>query len=289
MIAKEEDFKKALEQKVIVTQYPEKMVNKPIFTESNHSYISPVTGLKYTSVTTLIHQYAPKFDAHTIAIKYVAKRTERKLIEDLLAKYVISKDSLLESFKDIGHVETVKRLWIKENDRSCIQGTKYHKEKENIDLATIKVGQVPVDIEDLYLLPDGTYLELLIWNNELGIAGQADKVIIETIGKDRWVQILDYKTNKEIKNYNYLDKRNGTPVINEYLLAPVNYLCHCNYNLYQLQLNLYGWLLTQFGFKIKGGEIIHVTDNDKIYPLNNHQNDIEAIIKDYTDGTKRNH
>jgi len=151
------------------------VVDKPVFTESDHSYISPVTGLKYVSVTTLLHKYAPKFDADTIAKKYVAARTENKLIADLMSKYVISKESLLESFTSIGYVETVKLLWLQENERACVSGTAYHKEKENIDLATIEVGQVPVDLEDLYLLPDNTYLELLIWNNELGIAGQADK------------------------------------------------------------------------------------------------------------------
>ena len=265
------------------------VVDKPIFTESDHSYISPVTGLKYISVTTLLHKYVPEQNWELIAEKYVAKRSEKKLIEDLMAKYMISEDSLLESFENIGHVGTVRLLWVQENERSCIQGTAYHKEKENLDLATIEVAQDPAEIEDLYLLPDGTYLELLIWNNELGIAGQADKVIIETVGDDRYVSILDYKTNKEIKNYNYLDKRNNAPVVNEYLLAPVNHLCNCNYNLYQLQLNLYGYLLKQFGFKIRMGKIIHVTDNDKIYPLNNHQADIENIIRDYRDGTKGNH
>lgn len=265
----------------------ETYLNRPTFFEKDHKYLNLTTGEQYTSVTQLLHKYAPKFDADVIAQKYVAKRTENKLIADLMAKYVISKDSLLESFENIGYVETVKLLWREENERSCISGTAYHKKKENIDLATIEVGQVPVEIEDLYQLIDGTYLELLIWSNELGIAGQADKVIIETIGEDRFVTIIDYKTNKEIKNYNYLNKRDGTPVINEYLLAPVNHLCNCNYNLYQLQLNLYAYLLVQFGFKIKGGKIIHVTDNDKIYPLNNHQADIEAIIEDYRNGSKR--
>jgi len=271
-------------------------LNKPIFKEEGHSYTNQLTGELYISATSLIHKYAPKFDADVIAEKYVKTRSENKLIADLMAKYVISKDSLLESFENIGYVETVKLLWREENERSCISGTAYHKEKENIDLSQethnfrgreLPLGVVTTEIEDLYLLPDGLYNELLIWNNELGIAGQADRVIIYTEGEDRFVFIEDWKTNKEIKNYNYLNKRDGTPVINEYLLAPVNHLCNCNYNLYQLQLNLYGYLLTQFGFKIKGGKIIHVTDNDKIYPLNNHQADIEAIIEDYKNGSKR--
>src|SRR5688572_6592674 len=50
---------------------------------------------------------------------------------------------------------------------------------------------------DLYKLPDGAYPELLIFNLDMPIAGQADEVFIETIKGKRYIDINDHKTNEE--------------------------------------------------------------------------------------------
>lgn len=272
------------------------MVNKPTFTEADHSYINPITGERYISVTTLLHRYEPKKDWDAIVKKYVDSRDDLQLMGDIVSKYAVSPDELKIKFDTIGKIETVKEIWSKVNKESCEKGTAYHKQKEAIDLAkkihVVNGKELPLGIdatyvENLYDLPDGIYTELLVWNNDLGIAGQADKIIIYTEGDTRYVEIEDYKTNKEIKQYNYLNKSTGKPVVNEYLLAPVERFCNCNYYLYQLQLNMYGWLLTQFGFKIRRGKIIHVTDNDKAYPLLNLQAEVGRIVTHYKDGAKR--
>ncbi len=280
------------------------LINKPIFFEEGHKYINPsAPEKKYISVTTLLHLFEPQKDWHEIAVKYVERRSTSKLLTELNKKYGIPEERLLNGFNTIGPVETVKACWKHKNKKSTAEGSQTHKEKELKDLAIkshfiregifLPLGINAEYIEDLYQLPDGVYPELLVYNNDHGISGKADKIIIETIynlktGKwERWIDVLDYKTNEEIKNYNYID-REGNQVINEMLLGPVSNLCNCNYWIYQLQLNMYAWLLCQFGFKFRGGAIIHTRDNDKEYPLLNLQDKIEEIINYYESTYIRN-
>lgn len=273
------------------------MINKPIFFEEGHKYINPKTKEEYISVTTLLHKFEPVKDWTEIATKYVKARTEERLIEELTEKYSISKESLLAFFKTLGKVETVKHLWKLKNQQACEAGTELHLEKEKETLSQeehfiaegvfLPLGIDATNVEDLYQLPDGIYTELLVWDNFLAIAGQADKVIIQTINNIRYVDIEDYKTNEEIKQWNYID-RNNKKIINENLLFPLDHLCNCNYWLYQLQLNMYGWLLEQFGFKFRGGKIIHVKDDNKEYDLLNLQNEINNIITVYQDAKRNN-
>ncbi len=245
-------------------------LDKPTFFEEGHKYINEVTGEQYISVTTLLHQFEPKKDWLEIATKYAKKNGETP-------DYWIAE-------------------WKKINEEACVKGTNYHLEKQAEDLSkdlhNVRGKMIPLGIdakftENLYELPDGVYTELLIWNNFLGIAGQSDKVIIETVNGIRYVDIIDYKTNKEIKDYNYLDK-NGRKVINESLIYPLNKYCNSNYWIYQLQLNLYGWLLEQFGFTLRGGEFIHVTDNNKSYELLNLQSDIDQLITHHANAKRNN-
>jgi hypothetical protein len=147
----------------------------------------------------------------------------------------------------------------------------------------IDIGPSPLYYKDLYKLPDGVYPELLVWNNEFMISGTADVVVIMTEADDtRTVFIEDYKTNNEIKDYNYIDKKSGKKVVNSYLELPgmpYDYLlCDCSYWKYQIQLNLYAWMLSKFGFKPAGGNIIHVKDNDKRYPMKNLQAELDVIV-----------
>ncbi len=269
MVIREDHLKRMLDMKYTLTTSSNYILDKPVFKEEGHSYINHKTGEQYISVTTLLHKFVPEKDWQEIATKYSKKNGKTP-------EYWIAE-------------------WKKINEEACEKGTAYHLVKQNEDLSQeihiikgrkLPLGEDTKSIEDLYQLKDGVYTELLIWNNFLGIAGQSDKVIIETINGVRYVDIIDYKTNKEIKDYNYID-RDGKKVINESLIYPLNKYCNSNYWIYQLQLNLYGWLLEQFGFTLRGGEFIHVTDNNKSYELLNLQSDIDQLVTHYTNA-KRN-
>ena len=87
-------------------------------------------------------------------------------------------------------------------------------------------------------LKDGAHTELLIPSINHMIAGQADEVFIETIGKTRFVDIGDHKTN------NKLPKLEGTKT----LTYPLDHLIDCTYTKYQLQVSLYAYMMELHGY-----------------------------------------
>lgn len=240
---------------------------RPIFTEADHKYTCPQTRQVYVSTTTLLGQYKPVKDWNLIAEKYAQKNGQTK--EYWLAQ------------------------WKKTTVEACEKGSEYHAGKELEDLATevhqingrlLSLGANTDGVQDLYSLPDGVYVEMLLWNDYFKIAGKADKVIIQTINGIRYVEIIDYKTSKTITDYNYI-RSDGVKIVSEKLLAPLNNITNCNYNVYQLQLNIYAWMLVQFGFVLKGGCIIHVKDvtdpsKDEFYPLLNMQREVDVLMVD---------
>lgn len=114
-------------------------------------------------------------------------------------------------------------------------------EDQKISESTLKLSA-----KDLYLLPDGYYPELIIWNDKYTVCGTADKVWINTIDGVRFIDIDDWKTNKEIKmptRYN--------------MEAPLGHLSDVNYIHYTLQLSTYAWMLEQVGFTIRNLYLTH--------------------------------
>lgn len=262
---------------------------KPIFKAEDHSYTSPLG--KYTSVTTLLHQLEPVKDFNKIAVQYVSKRTPEQLLLELSTKFNLDKNLVQSYLDEFGPIAGTQAIWKLENKRACDDGSAVHLVKENQVLShklfktkenkVIPLGINALYVTDLFSLPDGVYTELLIWNNDLMVSGQADLVIITTDEKtgERFCEIQDYKTNKEIKDYNYINSRTGGAVINEYLNSPLNNYCNCNYWIYQFQLNIYAWMLGKFGFKFNGGTIIHIPDNNKKIPLLNLQDEVTKLME----------
>ena len=274
------------------------MVNpfiKPVFTEEGHRYDSSLG--RYTSITTFIHSFEKPKDWDGIAQAYLNKRTKTEIIIDLSQKQNKTFEEILELFEVFGlkkneqvTIPVIQAIWKNYSAEACAYGSEIHKEKELADLrkeyhllkngTQLPIGINPVPVTNYFKdLPDGIYPELLLWDNETMLSGTADKIIIETINGIRYVEIEDYKTNKEIKDYNYINSRTGEKVINEYMLSPFQKRCNCNYWHYQIQLNMYGYMLTKFGFKIRGGKIIHTRDNDKEYKLLNLQKEVHEAFE----------
>ena len=80
----------------------------------------------------------------------------------------------------------------------------------------------------------------------LGIAGQSDLVYVS----DGYVDIDDYKTNKEIVENSY-----GFPHNPRMMLDPVSNLMDCNYWHYALQLSIYMKLILLKNPNLKAGEL----------------------------------
>lgn len=255
-----------------------------IFRESDHSYRDKDD--KYISVTTLISRFHEKFDEdfwswykayeevlpefHRLrkTFKYhLRKNTRSREFLNYLHTYVPN-EKLLKFHKN----EFIKK-WNKERNRSLFKGTRYHLHQERksntlgeqVNPHTGKVFETIVRkprkgadnysmSNDLFLLPDGFYPELLLWNEDFLLAGQADKIFIETLADgSRVIDVGDYKTNKSLDLRSFQHPVDG-PVM---MYPPVSHLEDCNFNHYQLQLSTYAWMLEKFGFQVRSLTIHH--------------------------------
>jgi len=223
------------------------------FYEGNHSYINK-DGERYTSVTTMLHFFEPKKDWDKIASNYAKKH--KKALEE------------------------VKALWKAENLKSIERGLKFHKMMEDallLDGVVTKEDKV-LNVHNSIVedgakhsyslkLDEGVYPEIIIYIDSLQLAGQADYVEVHN---DR-INIIDYKSNKEIKFEGFKDWKGKE----ESLLGPLKDLGNCNYNIYCLQLNTYMYMLLKHNPKLKIGEmkLSHALfdENDEFLELKEYQ------------------
>lgn len=178
-----------------------------------------------------------------------------------------------------------------EKNKSCERGTKIHSEFENSfykegqqSLENFGIGGKFTCKKDYYELdlPKGIYPEYLIskisGDGILKIAGQIDLLI-----KDRNdIYIVDWKTNKEIKQKSYYNKNKKTY---ECMRFPLNNIMDANYWHYTLQLSLYAYLLQQINpdFNIKMLKLVHIDHEGKRtdYELEYMKNEVELMLKHY--------
>lgn len=242
------------------------------FNEKLHRYTDE-DGNVYTSVTTLIGEYTPKFD------------------EDFWARQKAKETGL--------PVSTIKANWAKIRDEACDHGNKIHKEledsivssgnNENFKLGTKLVPYsislqadtvVPIDVlrhsplaknypiifdELSGLIQRGAevYAEKRVYLDEYKVAGTIDCPIFSPNGKD--FIIFDWKTNKDELKFKsgYYKKVNGVKTNQwvdkkEYFDYPLVDLEHCKGNIYTMQLSLYAYILEQWGYTCKGLYLFHI-------------------------------
>lgn len=232
------------------------------YIDENHTYISD-SGDNYISTTRLIKQYEQWKDWNEIARRYAEKNKKT--------------------------VEEVQAAWREEGRKAIDKGIAYHNKMEadlieqmNIEVEGRSYQVFPTPLQDgikiaLGLkLDEGVYPELIVYSHKYKVAGQADVVEIVN-GK---INIIDYKTSKEIKMESYKHWRHG----HEMLKFPVSHLMNCNFNTYSLQLNIYMFLLKGHNPKLKVGkmEIHHVKDDElEIYKVSNLQKEAKALLTDY--------
>lgn len=244
-----------------------------VFKEEDHSYKNK--DKKYQSVTTLIGKYKQPFDAIAISKAYAKKHPEKTAAQ-------------------------WRKEWERIKDEACEKGTNYHnkQEQKTIDKQWITVGNnttLPVIAPDrgdgtsysrnLKELEDGAYPELILYDHEFNLAGQSDITLIETDPSGiRYVDIDDYKTNKEIKEESYFNHRTQ-----EYkmMLAPLDDLMDCNYIHYCLQISTYAYILERQGYVVRNTQFRHCivnadgTEVHRIYPVdyNKYKQYIKRILK----------
>lgn len=265
------------------------------FDRELHKYVNLLTGEPLISATTLIHHhYTPPFDG---AFWSFYKAVERVLGVDQFKAYkrVLNANKSeyfiknyfqfhdqIESFYKVQ--ELILAEWKKKNEDACEKGTNFHDAQEAAAINAKRVLKEGLDLEvfpfemhlDLENLPIGYYPELRLYNLDYGVAGTSDCIWILP-GKQ--VIIEDFKTNKELKFENKFQT----------MLHPLTHLSDCNFNHYQMQLSLYGYMLECYGYSVKDIAIIYQEERipvqylreEVIAMLTHYQNSKNEIINHY--------
>jgi hypothetical protein len=243
------------------------------FNADNHSY-SSIDGeaINWISVTTLVSHFKKPFDAKKVAEK--------------VSKSKKSKWSGVDP-------NTIQQIWNNESDRSIMLGTWYHNqretdlcslaslEREGVTVPVFKPSEVTqgVKIAPSQKLEPGVYPEHMVYLRSVGICGQSDLVEVVN-GK---VNIIDYKTNKEIKKESYTNWEGQS----EKMLPPVDSLDDCNFYHYALQLSIYMYIILKHNPKLKPGRIFihHISfeieaEDDWGYPIIKKDENGEPILKE---------
>jgi 5-hydroxyisourate hydrolase-like protein (transthyretin family) len=253
------------------------------FIEETHKYFDVTNpDAKFTSVTTMIHEYTQPFDKEFWSAY--------KALEKLLPKDVwnVEKKSLLNSKKfdkvllDLHSIsendfnreqQGILDEWDNENRKSCERGTKIHADLENsfyqkkkdIDISKFEIGgkfECRKDYSELDI-ENGVYPEYLISrvseDGKLRIAGQIDLLV----KKGNKITIADWKTNKKIETKSFFNNKTKTSVKMKF---PLNNLDDVNYWHYTLQLSTYAWMIQKLNpeFEIEDLVLVHFDHNDNM-------------------------
>lgn len=246
-----------------------------IFDANDHSYKSlDDSNIDWISVTTLVSHFKKPFDAKKIAEK-VSKNKKSKW-------YGLDP-------------KTIQEIWEKEANRSTTLGTFYHNQRESElcsfnsierEGVTIPIFKPVESANGLKIAPNqklepGVYPEHMVYLRSIGICGQSD--LVEVVNDK--VNIIDYKTNKEIKTESYVDWEGKS----EKMLAPVDNLDDCHFYHYALQLSIYMYIILKHNPKLKPGRIFihHVVfevekEDEWGYPITKLTDDGTPVLKSVT-------
>ena len=197
-----------------------------IFEENGHVYTYNNT-MHPISVTTVIHNFFPKFDADSIILKMQKSKN-----------WINSKYYGMTK-------EQIKNKWSSDGKEASHLGTLMHASIENYFNFVYPNEYIPKESDSKEFLhflgfwkafsaknPEWKphKCEWIVYDEDKCIAGRIDFILKND--KDQYV-ILDWKRSKEIKKNNIWQK--GFDIF--------NHLDDCNYNHYTLQLNIYRHIL----------------------------------------------
>ena len=266
------------------------MNNEPkvIFIEKTHQYFMGDVPLQ--SVTNKIGEYFSKFDeeywlTHGALKELIPdiKRKKKEIMKPLgLWKYPHFLQPAAEiifpelmKLVDIIEFENAKgklrKEWAEKRDTASEKGTEFHLKMERMDIERGYVTN-PWDgkdypvinppkkydnesvVDNLKDLEHGFYPELVIWDEELGICGQADRIWVDVQGDVKYVDGDDWKTNENKPDPNKQFKK---------ALKPLDNLWENKHTKYNLQNTFYFAMLERAGLTPRNGAYTHITDYDE--------------------------
>lgn len=219
-----------------------KIFNNVTFQDEGHKYFYKGKLIQDSiSTTSLIHSYVPEFD-----------------------KSRFSQEQLDE--------------WLEENKFSQIKGTQIHlyvqnqwkcikyefpfdrfperfRERLKVELVILK-KQADNFYEDYKDMLEIIQDELLIYDNDYNVFGAIDLLFRNKYTGG--IILVDIKSNKELKDYTYINKSNGNKVYQQ-MLVPLQDLTNCNLNEYYLQVGIYEFIFEKYTLlKIEDKFILHL-------------------------------
>jgi ATP-dependent exoDNAse (exonuclease V) beta subunit len=221
------------------------------FNKKKHTY--KIGDKELMSVTKWCGQFFEEFDAKAIARK--------------LAKFPVNKAN-----------KRGVRYWLNQWKESAEHGTRVHKELEGYlngilitdgmpetDLNKVLAGVDYIDWLRLRYPDIELEAEKIVYDEELGLAGTVDCVL----SHKKHIRIIDWKTNKQISKLgNPKSKFPGT-------------IDDGNLSKYELQLNVYAYMLSRQGYFIESLRVVHLLDDGsyKEYDIEYKPELVEILIK----------
>jgi hypothetical protein len=212
-----------------------------IFKPENHSYesLDPNERINWLGVTSFVGKFKQPFDPVAQSIKSSQNPKSKWFGIDPLS---------------------IQAIWEGEGDRAISHGSKYHDQRESDILShdTIQRAGRPIPIirpifnagikqAPTQKLAEGIYPEHFVYLKSAGLCGQSDRVEVV----QNTVDVVDYKTNKEIKKTGY---RSWDGV--QKMTGPVSHLDDCNFNHYSLQLSIYLYIILKHNPAYKPGKLM---------------------------------
>lgn len=226
------------------------------FDEGPHLYYVNDKQIKQ-SVTKVVHDQFPSFDANKIA-----RNLHKKHFEKDGSKYFNMS------------VEDIISSWDKNKNEACDLGTNLHKSIE-LFYNDEEVNNDSIEFEYFknfnndysHLVPYRTEWE--VYHEEANIAGSIDMIYKN---KDGSLSIYDWKRSKKIEKTNNF----------EFGLNELDHLPNSNFWTYGLQLNIYKYILEEkYNEKIREMCLVVLHPNNKNYlriELPNLQNEVKTVF-----------
>lgn len=264
-----------------------------LFTKDKHQYT--LDGSEGISVSAYTGQFKEPFDEIFISTRSVIKDEDYPKYAQLLKENGYDEEIVVKQLsKDIENLED-KALAIRKSWRAKAEkGTIFHDKKERHYLGQgFKISpfdgeryDIPdcvyeknaredcdnaTPVDDLSKLPPGYYPELVLYDEEELVLGQADEVYIKQTPTGKIFDIDDYKTDKSIWEKSMFDRKNKGFKM---LLFPLDHLMDTNKNYYGVKINKYADMLIRKGFKKRNLSFTHIDLN------NSSQKEVRYMLPD---------
>ena len=232
-----------------------------------HKYY--VDGVEYTSATTFIGKFKPKFETQKLAEQYAQRRGLN--VNDVIADWDLKRD--VSTVKGTMVHNMAENWW---NNKSFPYDNTVAINTFGIDIIRENYVKCETIFHKFYedakqnLIP--VKMELVVCDHDYKIAGMVDCLFYNK--KSEMLEIWDYKTNKEIKMKNDYG---------ETFKEPISHLDVCEINTYSLQLTLYKHIIEKnTNLKIGNCYLIWINEksaNYKVYQCKDMLAEIKLMIE----------